>query len=54
MRSAFLALWFAAAASAAPAGGYHLLKKIPAPGDGGFDYLTVDEGGTFTVLVVGR
>jgi DNA-binding beta-propeller fold protein YncE len=25
-------------------GGYHLLKKIPVPGDGSKDYLTVDEG----------
>jgi DNA-binding beta-propeller fold protein YncE len=25
-------------------GGYHLIKKIPIPGQGGFDYLTVDEG----------
>src|SRR5579862_8954537 len=24
------------------AGGYHLLKTIPVPGDGSFDYLTVD------------
>jgi DNA-binding beta-propeller fold protein YncE len=30
---------------AAATGGYHLLKKIPVPGDGGFDYLTVDNGG---------
>src|ERR1700674_4799561 len=25
-------------------GGYHLLKKIPVPGDGSKDYLTIDEG----------
>jgi DNA-binding beta-propeller fold protein YncE len=29
---------------ASPKGGYHLLKKIPVPGDGSKDYLTVDEG----------
>src|SRR6202049_2801002 len=29
---------------ASPLGGYHLLKKIPVPGDGSKDYLTVDEG----------
>jgi DNA-binding beta-propeller fold protein YncE len=29
---------------AVAAGGYHLLNKIPVPGDGGFDYLTVDNG----------
>src|SRR5580765_8419720 len=23
---------------------YHVVKKIPIPGQGGFDYLTVDEG----------
>jgi YVTN family beta-propeller protein len=28
----------------APAGGYHVTKKIPIPGQGGWDYLTVDEG----------
>ena len=33
------------APSAAPAAGsYHLIKKIPIPGEGGWDYLTVDEG----------
>jgi hypothetical protein len=25
-------------------GGYHITKKIPIPGQGGWDYLTVDEG----------
>ncbi|HSS97294.1 MAG TPA: YncE family protein [Terriglobales bacterium] len=24
--------------------GYHVIKKIPIPGQGGFDYLTIDEG----------
>ncbi len=38
-----LLVWLAAA-SAFAAGGYHILKKIPVPGNGGFDYLTVDEG----------
>jgi YVTN family beta-propeller protein len=28
--------------SAAPQGGYHLLRKMPIGGDGGWDYLTVD------------
>jgi DNA-binding beta-propeller fold protein YncE len=41
-----LSAWFAvlagfALAASAPSG-YHLLKKIPVPGDGGWDYLTVD------------
>jgi YVTN family beta-propeller protein len=31
------------AASAQTAGGYHVVKKIPVPGEGGWDYLTVDE-----------
>jgi DNA-binding beta-propeller fold protein YncE len=31
------------AASAQTAGGFHVIKKIPVPGDGGWDYLTVDE-----------
>ncbi len=30
-------------AAAASGGGYHLLKKYPVPGDGGWDYLVVDE-----------
>lgn len=29
---------------ASPSGGYHLVKKIPVPGNGSKDYLTVDEG----------
>ncbi|MBI3666145.1 MAG: YncE family protein [Acidobacteria bacterium] len=33
----------AAAMAAPPAGGYHLLKRIPVPGEGGWDYLIVDE-----------
>jgi YVTN family beta-propeller protein len=32
-------------ASAACAGDYHLLKEIPAGGDGGWDYLSVDSAG---------
>jgi YVTN family beta-propeller protein len=32
------------ALSAAASGGYSVVKKIPIPGTGGFDYLTVDEG----------
>ena len=31
------------AASAQTAGGYHVIKKIPIPGEGSWDYLTVDE-----------
>src|ERR1700676_2945638 len=30
--------------AASSLGGYHLLKKIPVPGDGSKDYLTIDEG----------
>ena len=32
------------AASAQTAGGYHVTKKIPIPGQGSWDYLAVDEG----------
>ncbi len=32
------------AAGAEPAGGYRLLKTVPVPGAGGWDYVTVDEG----------
>jgi YVTN family beta-propeller protein len=32
-----------AAALAAPQSGYHLIKKVPVPGAGGWDYVTVDE-----------
>jgi len=31
-------------AAANPSGGYSVVKKIPIPGQGSFDYLTVDEG----------
>jgi DNA-binding beta-propeller fold protein YncE len=31
------------AASAQTSGGYHVIKKIPIPGEGSWDYLTVDE-----------
>ena len=39
-----LLVWLAAASAFAVAGGYHIVKKIPVPGDGGYDYLIVDEG----------
>ena len=32
------------AVAAPPAGGYSVVKKIPVPGQGSFDYLIVDEG----------
>jgi DNA-binding beta-propeller fold protein YncE len=38
-----LAALAAAPAGAAEPGGYHLLKTIPVPGDGGWDYVTVDD-----------
>ena len=38
-------LLFSAAAALSAAGGYHLLKKIPIPGDYGWDYLTADSDG---------
>jgi DNA-binding beta-propeller fold protein YncE len=43
-RVAGIAMFAAALLVAAPRSGYHLLKKIPVPGDGSKDYLTVDEG----------
>jgi DNA-binding beta-propeller fold protein YncE len=43
-RFALLFPFFAGLLVASPLGGYHLLKKIPVPGDGSKDYLTVDEG----------
>jgi YVTN family beta-propeller protein len=36
-------LLFCAILAAAQAPGYHVIKKIPIPGQGGWDYLTVDE-----------
>lgn len=30
---------------AAPQSGYHIIKKVPVPGTGGWDYVTVDEAG---------
>jgi len=39
------ALFVAAALAAPPSAGYHLLRKIPIGGEGGWDYLTVDEQG---------
>jgi DNA-binding beta-propeller fold protein YncE len=41
---AALAVLAAAAAAAEPAG-YRLLKTIPVPGDGGWDYVSVDDAG---------
>jgi YVTN family beta-propeller protein len=44
--TSFLAIIFLLLGAAAPSiGGYNLLKKVPIPGQGGFDYLTVDEAG---------
>ncbi|HZS52319.1 MAG TPA: hypothetical protein VFA54_15730, partial [Bryobacterales bacterium] len=39
------AVLLAAALYAVPPAGYHLLKSIFVPGEGGWDYLTVDESG---------
>ncbi len=42
--SAFLTLLLGVSATtASPASGYHVVKKIPVPGTGSWDYLTVDE-----------
>jgi len=42
--SVFLALFLSvASAIGSPLGGYHVVKEIPVPGDGSWDYLTVDE-----------
>ncbi len=42
--SAFLMLLLGvASAAASPAGSYHVVKEIPVPGSGSWDYLTVDE-----------
>ena len=35
----------ATAPLAAPQSGYHIIKKVPVPGTGGWDYVTVDEAG---------
>jgi YVTN family beta-propeller protein len=35
----------AMATLAAPPSGYHIIKKVPVPGTGGWDYVTVDEPG---------
>jgi len=40
--TAGLLILFAGTALAAEPGGYHLLKTIPVPGDGGWDYVTID------------
>ncbi len=41
----FSAAFLCAAPAAEPTSGiYHLIKKIPIPGEGGWDYLIVDEG----------
>src|SRR6267154_4758992 len=40
-----IGLWCSTpSANAAPAEGYSIVKKISIPGDGSWDYLTVDEG----------
>jgi DNA-binding beta-propeller fold protein YncE len=41
----WLAAFVASIATLAAAGGYHLLKTIPIPGDYGWDYLTADSEG---------
>lgn len=53
--SAFLTLLLGlASAAASPAGSYRVVKEIPVPGSGSWDYLAVDEAARrFTVLVVG-
>src|SRR5438105_645387 len=40
-----LALMFVGAALAADAGNYKLLKTVPIPGDGSWDYVSVDSAG---------
>ena len=40
-----LTVLLGAAVAAAEPQGYRLLKTVPVPGDGGWDYLTVDEAG---------
>ncbi len=44
MLAAFLSL-VVMAAPAAPPSGYHIIKKVTAPGTGGWDYVSVDEAG---------
>src|ERR1700739_43812 len=39
-----LILFAAFAVAAAAQGGYHLIKKIPIPGDGGWDYVAAESG----------
>jgi DNA-binding beta-propeller fold protein YncE len=43
-RWVLLILFFSSALVASGLGGYHLLKKIPVPNDGSWDYLAIDEG----------
>ncbi len=43
--AALLIVSCAAFAAPAPAGGYSIIKKIPIPGTGSWDYLAVDEAG---------
>jgi DNA-binding beta-propeller fold protein YncE len=43
-RWVLLFLFFSGSLAASGLGGYHLLKKIPVPNDGSWDYLAVDEG----------
>jgi hypothetical protein len=42
--SILMAVGGSSLAAAAPAGGYAVIKKIPIPGEGSWDYLAVDEG----------
>jgi DNA-binding beta-propeller fold protein YncE len=42
--TAFLG-FVAATPLAVPQSGYHLIKKVPVPGAGGWDYVTIDESG---------
>ncbi|PYT51305.1 MAG: hypothetical protein DMG44_02985 [Acidobacteria bacterium] len=42
MLAGFLSL-VTMAALAAPPSGYHIIKKVPIPGAGGWDYVTVDD-----------
>jgi DNA-binding beta-propeller fold protein YncE len=45
MRLLTASLLVVLAAGAEPPAGYHLVKTVPVPGDGGWDYVTVDEAG---------
>ena len=41
----FILVLAATAALATPPSGYHIIKKVPVPGAGGWDYVSVDEAG---------